>query len=149
MSLRKGPSVHDEEKGKETKGVCPHKNCILSSLISYYQLPLTQAAMTLPQRCGFSLSHKLTSMMPLLLRDGRLTWTEYSFMYVQTYDWHARAVYLWEMATRRVYSPPRLPRSLSKVTSTSGPIPAKCPLGFFDKSRRNLLGSPMEVPCPL
>ena len=82
-------SVHVKEKGKEPKGVCSHENSVvlslLSSLTSYCQSHLTQPAMTLLQRCGFSLFHKLTSLMPLLLRDGRLTWTESSFMCVQTY----------------------------------------------------------------
>ena len=43
---------------------------------------LSQLAMTLPQRCGFSLSHMRTSMTLLWSNVGRMTWTESSFMCV-------------------------------------------------------------------
>jgi len=36
---RKRSSVHDEEKGKEPKGVCLHENCNVSSLLSDVLLP--------------------------------------------------------------------------------------------------------------
>ena len=39
MSPRKRPSVHDEEKGKYSKGVCSHGDCIVSSLLSDFVLP--------------------------------------------------------------------------------------------------------------
>lgn len=34
-------SVHDEERGKEPKGVCSHENCNVSSLSSDILLPAT------------------------------------------------------------------------------------------------------------
>jgi hypothetical protein len=39
MSRQKRSSVHDEEKGKELKGVCSHENYDVSSLFSDIVLP--------------------------------------------------------------------------------------------------------------